>query len=369
MPANDLTRRLGLALPLVQAPMSGGVTTPALVAAVSEAGGLGSLGAGHMSAGAIEAACTAIRRETQRPFAVNLFVPDQRGASNSPEDLAEASAALDAYRAEMGLTPPQDASTAFRPPAWEQQIAAVLKVRPAAVSFCFGLPEAEDLEALGDAGIYLIGTATTVAEARLIEDAGLDCVVAQGFEAGGPRATFTVPHDQGLVGLMALLPQVTASVDIPVLAAGGLMTGQAMAAVLALGAAGAQLGTAFATCTESGLSAVQCQALLSAHEDGTALTEAFTGKPERALRNRFLVEAFTARLPIAPYPAQQAITSDLRRAAAEQDRPDLMALWAGQGVGAVRRCSAGELVSALASEMNQALSTMGDLAGRWPREV
>ncbi|GAB5470615.1 MAG: nitronate monooxygenase [Rhodospirillales bacterium] len=363
MPARAFTRRFGLRLPLVQAPMSGGVTTPDLIAAVCEAGALGSLGAGYMSGRAIEAACASVRQATQRPFAVNLFVPDARHLGAASASVEAASAALDPYRKEVGLLPPPARPT-YRH-RWDEQLEAVLKVRPAVLSFCFGLPKEEDLDALRAADIYLIGTATTVAEARLLEDAGVDCVVAQGFEAGGPRATFSVPFDQGMIGLLALLPQMVDAVDLPILAAGGLMTGQAIAAVLALGAAGAQMGTAFTACSESGFGEVQRRALMAAHDDGTALTQAYTGKPARGLRNRFMVEAFEAGLPIAPYPAQWGITSDLRRAAAEQDRPDLMAIWAGQGVGELRRCDAATLVAELGAELQQAMTAMGRLSGRW----
>ena len=363
MPASDLARRLGLTLPIVQAPMSGGVTTPELIAAVGEAGGLGSLGAGYMSGRAIRAAAEAIRRRSSRPFAISLFAPEPRPQPADEPALRQASAALDPYRAELGLAPPPP-----RPPyrqPWREQIEAVMAVRPAAFSFCFGIPDETVMAALRDRDVLLIGTATTVAEARLLEDAGVDAIVAQGFEAGGLRGTFTVPYDQAFIGLMALLPQVTAAVDLPVVAAGGLMTGQAIAAVLALGAEAAQLGTAFAACAESGFGEAQIQALMAAHDEGTALTQAYTGKPARGLRNRFMVEAFDQGLPFVAYPMQHGLTSDLRRAAVEQDRRDLMAVWAGQGVGAIRRTTAEGLMAALARELQESLAGLGRQAGTW----
>ncbi len=343
--------------------MSGGVTTPDLVAAVSEAGGLGSLGAGYMSGKAIVAAAEAVRARTQRPFAINLFAPGPRARQPSEEQAVAASAALDPYRAELGLQP--------NPPlppyrhAWEEQVRAVLEIRPAVFSFCFGIPEIGLLDRLRDRDIFLMGTASTVAEARLLEEADVDAVIAQGFEAGGHRATFTVPYDQGMIGLMALLPQMVDGVDLPIVAAGGIMDGRAIAAALALGAAGAQLGTAFAACEESGFGEVQLRALMAAHEEGTALTQAFTGKAGRALRNRFMVEAFEKQLPAAPYPLQHRLTSDLRRAAAEQDRPDLMAIWAGQGVGELRCRSAKDLMAELESELKDCLAAMGRLQKGW----
>lgn len=336
--------------------MSGGVTTPDLVAAVCEAGGLGSLGAAYMSGRAIEAAGEAVRARTKRPFAVNLFVPDPRPGRVDEEAIRQASSALDRYRSEVGLEPPPP-----RPPyrlPWEEQFQAVLKLRPAVFSFCFGIPDEEDLDRLREDGIYTIGTATTVGEARLLEDSGVDAVVAQGFEAGGHRATFTLPYDHAMIGLMALLPQMVAAVEIPVLAAGGIMSGQAIAACLALGAASAQMGTAFMASEESGFGEVQKQALLSAGEEGTALTQAFTGKPARGLRNRFMVEAFEKHLPVTAFPTQHGITSDLRRAAVEQQRPDLMAIWAGQGVSEIRRGRVAELMAIFDAEMKQSLGQM-----------
>ncbi len=353
---NEFTGRLSLRLPIVQAPMSGGVTTPDLVAAVAEAGGLGSLGAGYMSGRAIEAAAAAVRERTKKPFAINLFIPDPRPNPGSTEAIGAASAALDRYRSELGLQPPP-LKPAFRP-QWDEQIETVLKLRPAAISFCFGIPEDEHLDALREAGIFTIGTATTVGEARLLEDAGVEAAVAQGFEAGGHRATFTLPYDQAMIGLMALLRQMADAVDIPILAAGGLMDGQAIAAALALGASAAQMGTAFLASEESGFGAVQQSALLAAGEESTALTQAFTGKPARGLRNRFMVEAFEQHLPIAPYPAQHGITSDLRRAAAANQRPDLMAIWAGQGVSKIRRGRTADLMAAFEAEMKDSLANL-----------
>lgn len=353
---NELTRRLGLTTPLVQAPMSGGVTTPDLVAGVSEAGGLGSLGAAYMSGRAIEAAAAAIRARTRKSFAINLFVPDPRPEKPDAEAISQASAALDRYRSEVGLKPPPPRAP-YRLP-WAEQFEAVIKLRPAAFSFCFGIPEEEDLDRLRESGIFTIGTATTAGEARLLEDAGVDAVVAQGFEAGGHRASFTLPYDHGMIGLIALLSQLRDAVEIPVLAAGGIMNGQAIAACLALGAAAAQMGTAFLASEECGFGAVQKQALLAAGEEGTALTQAFTGKPARGLRNRFMVEAFEKHLPVAGFPTQHGITSDLRRAAAERQRPDLMAIWAGQGVAEIRRGRVADLMATFNAELKQSLAEL-----------
>jgi nitronate monooxygenase len=349
---NSLTERLGLTLPVIQAPMAGGPTTPELVAAVGNAGGLGSLGASFMSGKAIADACEKVRARSYKPYAVNLFVPEDHKPDAAA--LRQASAALDRYRAEVGLQPPPEKAPYLQP--FQEQLEATLAARPAVYSFCFGIPGDAVLDRVRETGAYVIGTATTVAEAVLLEEAGVDAIVAQGFEAGGHRSTFAVPFDHALIGLMALLPQIVDAVEVPVIAAGGIMDGRGIAAALAMGASAAQLGTAFLATEECGWGEVQRQALLASRDDSTAITDAFTGKPARGLRNRFMVEAFEKHLPKAPYPAQHGLSTDLRRAAAEQGRADLMAIWAGQGVGAIRRAATADLMQRLRDELAQALS-------------
>jgi len=352
---NSLTERLGLSLPIVLAPMAGGPSTPELVAAVCNAGGLGSLGASFMSGKAIADACEKVQQRTNKAYAVNLFVPEDHKPDAAA--LRKASAALDGYRAEVALTAPPEKPPYLQP--FEEQLAATLAARPQVYSFCFGIPDDEVLDRVRETGAAIIGTATTVAEAVLLEEAGVDAIVAQGFEAGGHRSTFAVPHDHAFIGLMALLPQIVDAVELPVIAAGGIMDGRGIAAALALGASAAQLGTAFLATEECGWGEVQRQALLASRDDSTAITDAFTGKPARGLRNRFMVEAFEKHLPKAPYPAQHGLTSDLRRAAAEQGRADLMAIWAGQGVGAIRRAATADLMQRLRDELAQALEGTG----------
>jgi len=352
---NPLTDRLGLTLPIIQAPMAGGPTTPELVAAVSNAGGLGSLAASFMSGKAIAEACRKIRGLTDRPFAVNLFVPEDHAPTAAT--LATASAALDGYRAELGLQHPPDRPAYLQP--FAEQLEGVVEGRPPVFSFCFGIPEDAVLDRLREAGLHLVGTATTVSEALLLDEAGVDAIVAQGFEAGGHRGSFAVPFDHGLVGLMALLPQMVDAVATPVIAAGGIMDGRGIAAALMMGAGAAQLGTAFLACDESGWGETHRAALQAARDDSTALTDAFTGKPARALRNRFMVEMFERHSPKAPYPAQHGVAQDVKRAAAEQGRIDLMQILAGQGAGAVRRLPAAKLMQSLRDELAEALAAGG----------
>jgi nitronate monooxygenase len=228
-----LTRRVGIAHPIVQAPMAGGGDTPALAAAGSEAGGL--------SPEQIADAAAKVRALTPRPFGINLFTPTP--IAPLPEWSA-AARALAGYHAELGLPPPQLGDHGV--PDFDAQLAAALDSEAGAISFVFGIPDAAALAAVKARGRVLIGTATTVAEARQWERAGADLIVAQGAEAGGHRGSFAVPFEQGLVGTLALVPQVVDAVRLPVLAAGGVMDGRGLAAALMLGAAGVQMGPASA---------------------------------------------------------------------------------------------------------------------------
>ncbi|KYF99077.1 hypothetical protein BE20_32855 [Sorangium cellulosum] len=343
---SKLAGLLGIRHPIVQAPMAGGITTPELVAEVSRAGALGSVGAAYMTPQAIEAICADIRARTSAPFAVNLFAP-QAPKPSSPEVVAETAPVLDALRAELGL--PSETAPPHVQGRFEAQLDAVLRCRPAVFSFTFGLLAPEHLRALRAASIVVIGTATTVDEAVLLEEAGVDAISAQGAEAGAHRGTFHGSFEDGLVGTMALVPQVAAHVRVPVLAAGGIMDGRGIAAARALGAAGAQLGTAFLGCPEAGISPAYRAALRSDAALRTVVTRAFTGRPGRAIRNRFTEALEGRRTP--PFPEQHWRTLDLRAAAAKQGRADLMLLWAGQGAPLVRPMPARELVETLMREM------------------
>ena len=332
-----VTRLLGIEHPVVQAGMAGGPTTPRLVAAVSEAGGLGTLGAAYMAPEAIRTAVREIRALTEKPFVVNLFVPEPFDPSlYDPEEIG---ASLASYREELGIEAPRELS--YVQP-FEDQLAVVLEERVPVFSFTFGVPEEAHLDALREAGTVTAGTATTVREAVAVEAAGIDAVTAQGAEAGGHRGTFLGPYEGGLVGTMALVPQVADAVEIPVLAAGGIMDGRGLAAALALGADGVQMGTAFLACPESGAHEGYKQAILGAAEDETTVTRVFSGKAARGLRNRFTEEMEGADIPA--YPVQNANTRDIRAAAAKADRTEFMSLWSGQAPRLARPVSAAEVV-------------------------
>ncbi len=336
--------RLGLRWPIVQAPMAGGPTTPHLIAAVGAAGALGSLGAALMAPAAIREAAAAVRTLGDRPFAINLFaLPPPAVAADA---LAPALARLAPFHAELGLSAPTI------PNAWGEgldgQIDAVLDAAPTAVSTHFGPPPARLLAGCRARGIAVFATATTPEEARALEAAGVDAVVAQGAEAGGHRGSFLAPPDRAPLGTMVLVPAIVDSVRIPVIAAGGIMDGRAIRAALALGAAAVQMGTAFLACPEAGTHPLHKAALATA--EGTMLTRGVTGREARGLRNR-LLERLDADAAAAPdYPVQNALSAPLRAAAARAGRADLMAMWAGQGHARARAVPAGELVEALARE-------------------
>ncbi len=303
-----LTRRLGIRHPVVQAGMAGGTTTPRLVAAVSEAGGLGTLGAGYLSPDDIRAEIRAIRQLTGEPFAVNLFIPKAFDPTLYPQ--GGVNALLAPYRRELGIEDPAGPLRYVHP--FDDQLTVVVEERVPVFSFTFGIPDETQLLSLKEAGVVTFGTATSVREARELEAAGVDLVTAQGSEAGGHRGTFTGGFEASMVGTLALVPQVVDSVSVPVVASGGIMDGRGLAAALVLGAAGAQMGTAFLTCPESGAHPDHKEAVLGAGEEDTAVTRAFSGKPARGLRNRFMDEVERRAEEIPPYPIQNANTRDIR---------------------------------------------------------
>jgi nitronate monooxygenase len=330
-----------LALPIIQAPMAGGPDTPALAAAVSSSGGLGSLGCAYLAPAQIEAVAAQVRALTDRPFALNLFAVSEAADDAAAE--ARVTPILALFRSELGIGAPTAAPPS---PRFDDQLEAVMRCAPRVFSFTFGVPTREQIAAVRARGIAVVGTATTVEEARALDDAGVDAICAQGAEAGGHRGTFVGAFEDALVGTFALVPQVIRVTKRPVIAAGGIMTGDGIRAALALGAAGVQLGTAFMCCDEAGTSPAHRAALSRA--TATTVTRAFSGRPARGIRNR-MTDAF-AQVEAAPFPQQQRLTAELRRESAKQGRTDLMQMWAGQGAPLVRAMPARELVATLARE-------------------
>ncbi|GAC1529563.1 MAG: nitronate monooxygenase [Acidimicrobiales bacterium] len=348
-----MTELLGMALPIVAAPMGGGPSTPELVASVSDAGGLGSLAGGYQSPEALRTDIATVRRLTAAPFAVNLFAGGVPGLD--PIAFEQAVTALGPLREELGL--PLRPALGAVAPALEAQIEVVRGEAPAAVSFTFGLLDPAAVDELHSAGCVLIGTATSVAEAMAVADAGADAVCAQGFEAGAHRGTFLGPGESSLVGTLALVPQVCDAVAIPVIAAGAVMDGRGLAAVLSLGAGAAQMGTAFLRCPEAGTSIPYREALALAVETSTALTSRVTGRLARGIDNRLMRTLASCDVPA--YPIMHALTSELRRTAGVQGVAELMSLWCGQGVAMGTERPAGEVARLVA---NDAATVLADTA-------
>ena len=275
MKSTPLTERLGIRHPLVLAPMAGGPSTPALAAAVSEAGGLGSYGAAYLPVAKLREEIRAIRARTAQPFAVNLFADD--GVAAEPQALQAAQAALAKFRAELGVSekPPGPSATL------EEAFPVLLEEKVPVFSFTFGIPSRAVLDECRRAGMLTMGTATCVAEARALEAAGVDLVCAQGAEAGGHRGVFDRNVEPPLIGTMALVPQLVDAVRVPVIAAGGIMDGAGIRAALALGAVAAQLGTAFMSCPEAGTHPAHRAALVSPSARRTVITRAFSGRAGR----------------------------------------------------------------------------------------
>ncbi|MFI9829398.1 nitronate monooxygenase [Streptomyces sp. NPDC051913] len=351
--------------PIVQAPMAGGVSVPRLAAAVSDAGGLGFLAAGYKTADGMYQEIKQLRGLTGRPFGVNLFMPQPEYADPAAVDVYSHQLAGEAAWYETELGDPDSG----RDDGYDAKLAVLLDNPVPVVSFHFGVPGGEVLEALRRAGTFTLVTATTPDEALAVQRAGADAVIAQGIEAGGHQGTHRdVPETDGAgLGLLSLVGQIRETVGIPVVAAGGLMRGSQIAAVLAAGASAAQLGTAFLATSESGAADLHKQALTNPLFVRTELTRAFSGRPARGLVNRFLRE----HGPYAPaaYPEVHHLTSPLRKAAAKAGDPQGMALWAGQGHRMARPLPAGQLVEVLAAELADATTALSGFrnAGGDPR--
>lgn len=355
-----LTKRLGMTYPIVQAPLAGGGDTPALVAAVSEAGGLGFIGAAYLTPEQIDEAARKVRAQTSKPFGINLFAPVP--VPNPPEDPQPALERIAPFFAELGLPPPVVPAPARD--SFNQQLEKALESGASVFSFTLGILPKTVLEAVKRRDMFLIGTATTVEEAIALEKAGVDAVVTQGSEAGGHRATFGAEFDEGLVGTISLVPQVVDVVSVPVIASGGIMDGRGIAAALALGASAVQLGTAFLTCDEAGVPEAYKRAILKAREHETRLTRAFSGRPARGIINRFMTELERSNTAgaILPFPLQNELTRPLRSAAAKQGRAEFLSLWAGQGVRLAQRRAAAQLVEWLAIETETIIRRLTEVA-------
>jgi nitronate monooxygenase len=350
----SITERLRLTHPIVQAPMAGGWTTPALVAAVAETGSLGMLAWARLTTDQMREQAEELRRRTGRPVGVNFLVP-----TVPPEDAAGSldHPLIGEIRRRLGL--PESAEPPAPFGSVEQGIEIALESRVPIVSFAMGSPAAY-VGRLHAAGVFVIASVTTVAEALEVEAAGVDAIVAQGAEGGGHRSTFTArnPDQTPLIGTMALVPQVVDAVRVPVIAAGGIMDARGIAAALALGAQAAQLGTRFLLAEEAGTTPGYRQRLIEALETDTVVTDVFTGRVARALRNALVDEFERAGARPLPWPRQGMAASDIYSASIAGDG-DWAPLMAGQGLRLARRVQpAKEIVAELAADLERIRSAL-----------
>jgi nitronate monooxygenase len=348
-----LSNLLGLSVPIIQAPMAGGPSSVELVTACSAAGALGSFGFAYTQPEEMKRQVAAVREKTDKPIGINLF------GSPLPGDVAdsaqrEALAAVAGYYAELGLPAPEPVRAPYGPD-FQAQIAAVAAIRPRVFTVHLNALSAGHIELLKGQGILIGGSATNVVEAERLQSLGFDFIIAQGGEAGGHRGTYLRDPYESLTGTFALTRLIVRAVRTPVIAAGGIMDGAGIAAVLALGAQAAQLGTAFIPCPESGAPKVHKDALLAAREDITTITEKFSGKPARGIANRLVRELNARSAAQLVFPAQNSVTGKLRAASAKAGNPDFLAMWAGQALALSRALPAATLVAQLESEAIDAL--------------
>ncbi|WP_101845724.1 nitronate monooxygenase family protein [Halobacillus sp. Marseille-P3879] len=348
---NKLTELLNIDYPIIQAGMAGGVTSPELIAAVSNSGALGTLGAGYMSAEAMKDSILQAKKLTDRPFGVNVFIPEFPEIVE--EEVNEANDLLEPFREQLKFE--ENVVPSVPDSQFDKQLEVAVEQQVAVCSFTFGVPSKEVVHDLKRRGIKVIGTATTVEEAVVNEEHGVDAVVAQGSEAGGHRGTFIHSFETSLIGTMSLVPQVVDQVHIPVIAAGGIMDGRGAAASLVLGAGGVQLGTAFVTSTESSAHQLHKEAILRAEESQTVLTRAFSGKPARGIQNAFIEKMKDYESNLPDYPVQNRLTKGIRKQAAKQNNPDFMSLWSGQSPRLSQRKAAGEIIKEIMEEVEKVL--------------
>lgn len=342
--------------PIIQAPMIG--PKSALTVSVAEAGGLGSLACAALTPEGVRAEVAAIRARTAAPLNLNFFCHVSEPADAGREAVWRKT--LAPYYAEYGLDPAAPVAMAQRTPFDGAMLAVVVELRPAIVSFHFGLPDPAMLDRLRMAGCRILSSATTVREARWLAERGVDAIIAQGAEAGGHRGLFLGSDPAGQVGTMALVPQVVDAVDVPVIAAGGIADARGLAAAFMLGASAVQIGTAYLACPESGISTIHRAALRAARDEDTVITDVLTGKPARGLVNRIIRESGPLRSDGPAFPGPAIALQPLRVAAERRGSGDFSPLWAGQAAPLAREVGAGDLTERLSEE---ALALLGRASG------
>ncbi|WP_110114820.1 nitronate monooxygenase family protein [Bacillus sp. CGMCC 1.16541] len=319
---------LQIKYPIIQAGMAGGPTTVELVVAVCEAGGLGTLGAAYMTPEDMKVAIQQIKAQTTNPFAVNLFATSMK---DDVSHIQRGQSTLNFIRRQLDI--PDGSLHIQTTDYFAKQLLIAIQEEVPVISTAFGLLSKEQIALIKKHQIKITAMVTTVSEAQLAESSGVDVIVAQGSDAGGHRSTFDLTnHPYGaMIGTFSLVPQVVDAVNTPVVAAGGVMDRRGLRAALALGASGVQMGTQFLTTRESGAHPVYQQALLQSNEESTVITKSFSGRPARGIKNAFIKEFESQNGEPLPFPTQNTITSDIRKAAAHQHNSEYMSLWAGQG--------------------------------------
>jgi len=345
-----LTTLLGTDYPIIQGPL-GGFMTQKLAANVSNAGGLGSFGAHSLAPSAIQEVIGEIRQLTSKPFAMNLWVSmEDESAFRSSREAFERSLAplADPIRILGGTLPLYGP---YQPVRFEDQVRVLLDANVPVFSFIYGIPPREVLDECGRKGIVRLGLATTAEEAIALEQAGVDAIVASGSDAGGHRGSFLRSAEQSLTGTFSLVPQVVDEVTVPVIAAGGIVDARGVAAALALGAEGVQVGTAFLACRESGATELHRKLILSGQAGHTGLTKAFTGRLARGIENQLMLALNMPGVSVLPYPLQRLLVRNLTLLAEKAERSDLLPLWAGQGANLTSIDDAASLLRRLVSDV------------------
>ncbi|MFF2755132.1 NAD(P)H-dependent flavin oxidoreductase [Psychrobacillus sp. NPDC058041] len=350
---NDVTKLLDIDYPIIQAPMAGGITTSTLVAAVSNNGALGMIGAGYLDADQLRQQIREVKQLTSNNFGVNLFVPNEFELKD--DEIVMVNELLNHYYEELNI-PIEKVNLPNKEKSFHtymEQIQVIIEEKVPICSFTFGVPTSDIMKKLKQHNIFSIGTATTLVEAVTIERLGMDAVVVQGSEAGGHRGNFISGIEESLIGLMSLVPQVVKNISIPVIAAGGIMDGKGLMAALCLGAKAVQMGTAFLTCEESGAHPIYKEAILNSKSDVTALTRAFSGKWARGIKNKFLLEMQEYEASIPVYPIQNVLTQSIRKASSAQNNKEYMSLWSGQNSALARKETVEVLIKRVVEEANR----------------
>ncbi|MFL6446102.1 MAG: NAD(P)H-dependent flavin oxidoreductase [Bryobacteraceae bacterium] len=354
---NDRIRNLlGIDLPIIQAPMAGPVLSE-MVISVSEAGGLGSLPCALLSAEAAGAELALVRKGTSKPINLNFFCHHPPEASPERESVWKKRFAQ--YYLELGLDPDAPVPSSSRTPFDRATCELVLEFRPEVVSFHFGLPNKGLLAQVRATGAKILSSATSVEEARWLEDHGCDAIIAQGFEAGGHRGMFLSDDVSTQVGTLALVPQVVDAVKVPVIAAGGIADARGIVGAFALGASAVQIGTAYLFCPEAKLSPVHKRALQNAKDNGTALTNVFTGRPARGIVNRVIREVGPIADLAPDFPLAGGAVAPLRAKSEAAGSEDFVPLWSGQAAHICRELPASELTKRLAADAIEQMKLFG----------